>query len=177
VRGLQERRAVAPLRERRAREGPPRPGRRLGLVTGAAAVVVLIDQLSKEWALSALREGPINLVWTLRLRLTFNSGAAFGLARGLAPLLVVVGLILVVGLLGVGRSLAASAASSVALGLVLGGAVGNLSDRLLRQQGGAVIDFIDLQWWPVFNLADAAICIGAGLMVVCARTRAPDPEA
>jgi signal peptidase II len=59
-----------------------------------------------------------------------------------------------------------SATLAVALGLVLGGAVGNLADRLVRGNGGAVIDFIDFQWWPVFNLADVAISCGAVLLVL-----------
>jgi signal peptidase II len=55
---------------------------------------------------------------------------------------------------------------AIALGLVLGGALGNLADRLIRGHGGAVIDFIDFQWWPVFNVADMAITIGAVLLVI-----------
>jgi signal peptidase II len=135
-------------------------------VAGATAVVLALDQLSKEWALSALRDGPMDLVWTLRLNLTFNSGAAFGLARGLAPVLMVVGVVLVVLLAGAGKALIGGVGSSLALGMVLGGAAGNLSDRFFRGHGGAVVDFIDLQWWPVFNVADAAITCGALWLVV-----------
>lgn len=140
----------------------------MALAGASAAAVVALDQLTKEWALSALQDGPIDLLWTLRLNLTFNSGAAFGLARGLAPLLMVVGVIVVVLLVGAGRALLAGLGSSVSLGMVVGGAAGNLSDRFFRGHGGAVVDFIDLQWWPVFNLADAAICVGAALMVFTA---------
>jgi signal peptidase II len=60
-------------------------------------------------------------------------------------------------------------AQAIALGLIMGGAAGNLIDRLLRDEGllrGAVVDFIDLQWFPVFNVADAAINIGAVLLVL-----------
>jgi len=60
-------------------------------------------------------------------------------------------------------------AGAVALGLLAGGAAGNLVDRLLRDHGGAVVDFIDLQWWPVFNLADAAITCGAVALVLASR--------
>ena len=138
------------------------------------AAVVAVDQVTKTWALRALDDGPIEVVWTLRLDLSFNSGAAFGLGRGLAPLFVAVGVVLVVVLLTAARSSGTTAAGTVALGLVLGGALGNLGDRLFRDHGGAVVDFIDLQWWPVFNVADAAITCGA-LLLVLGELRRPPP--
>jgi signal peptidase II len=68
-------------------------------------------------------------------------------------------------------------AGAVALGLVLGGALGNIVDRLLRTGdgflGGAVVDFIDAQWWPVFNVADIAISCG-GVLLLLVSVRAPD---
>lgn len=144
------------------------PSRRLSLGAATAIAVVVLDQITKSWALRALDDGPRHVVWTLRLALSFNSGAAFGLGKGLAPLLVVVGVVMVVLLVGLGRSAGTTAPAVVALGLVLGGAVGNLADRVVRDHGGAVVDFIDLQWWPVFNLADAAISSGAVLLVLTA---------
>ncbi len=135
--------------------------------------MVTLDQLTKAWALRALSDGPIDLVWTLRLRLSFNSGAAFGVGQGLAPLLAVVGVVLVVVLVVVGGRAVGGPAGGVALGLVLGGAVGNLGDRILRDHGGAVVDFIDLQWWPAFNVADAAISCGALALIVTSRQLAP----
>jgi signal peptidase II len=63
--------------------------------------------------------------------------------------------------------------AAVGLGLLVGGAVGNLADRLVGGHGGAVVDFIDLQWWPAFNVADAAITCGAVLLVVGQRWKAP----
>ncbi|HEX2699382.1 MAG TPA: signal peptidase II [Acidimicrobiales bacterium] len=155
---MQERRPVPALS----------PSRRLSLGAATAVAVVVLDQLTKSWALRALDDGPRHLVWTLRLKLTFNSGAAFGLGQGLAPLLIVVGVGLVVVLLGVGRSAGTTLPAIVSVGLVLGGAVGNLADRLVRDHGGAVVDFVDLQWWPVFNVADAAITCGAVLLVLTA---------
>ena len=142
------------------------PSRRLSLGAATAVAVVVLDQITKSWALRALEDGPRHVVWTLRFNLSFNSGAAFGLGKGLAPLLVVIGIVLVVALVGIGRSAGGSLPVSVALGLVLGGAVGNLADRLVRGHGGAVVDFIDLQWWPVFNVADAAITSGAVVLVL-----------
>ena len=137
---------------------------------GVAAAVVVVDQLTKTWALRSLADGPVDLVWTLRLKLTINSGAAFGLGRGLGPVLVVaaVAVLVVLGMLA--RSSSLSTVGAVALGLVLGGALGNLVDRLVRDQGG-VVDFVDLQWWPVFNAADAAISVGAVLLVFTLRER------
>ena len=140
------------------------------VVAGVAAAVVTLDQLSKTWALRALDDGPVDLFWTLRLKLTINSGAAFGLGKGLGPVLVVaaVAVLVVLGMLA--RSASLSGVGTVALGLVLGGALGNLVDRLVRDQGG-VVDFVDLQWWPVFNVADAAISVGAVLLVFVLRER------
>ncbi len=147
--------------------------RRKALVAATTAAVVTLDQLTKAWALRALADGPVHLIWTLRLDLSFNSGAAFGLGRGLAPLLVAVGVVLVAVLLTVGGRAVTSSAGGVALGLVLGGAVGNLADRVLRAHGGAVVDFIDFQWWPAFNVADAAISCGALLLIVTTRQLTP----
>lgn len=155
MRRLQERGSVPALR-----------ASRLALAGAVASVVVAADQLTKAWALTALAGGPVHVVWTLRFNLSFNSGAAFGFGRGLAPILAPVGIVLVLALLGFGRAATAMPAGAAALGLVVGGALGNLGDRLFRRHGGAVVDFIDLQWWPVFNLADAAITCGVVLLLV-----------
>ena len=162
MRGVQERGPVPALSTTTVR----RPSRRSAWGGATAAAVVAIDQLTKTWALDALADGPVDVVWTLRFNLSFNSGAAFGLGRGVAPLLIVAGVVVLIVLIGASRSTAPTVASAVALGLVVGGAAGNLADRLLRGHGGAVVDFIDLQWWPVFNVADAAITCGAALLVV-----------
>jgi signal peptidase II len=136
-----------------------------GLVTmPVAIVVVVVDQLTKWWALERLSGGrDIDLVWTLRLNLVRNSGAAFSTGRGLGPVLGVVAVIVVFLLVRYGR-MASSSPTAAGIGLVLGGAVGNLADRAFRSGdgflGGHVVDFVDLQWWPVFNVADAAIVIG-----------------
>jgi len=137
--------------------------RRLPVVTGIGAAVVAVDQLTKEWALRSLADGPVDLFWTLRLKLSINSGAAFGIGRGLGPVLVVAAIGVTVVLVLLARSASLRPVGVVAMGLVLGGALGNLGDRLFRDQGG-VVDFVDLQWWPVFNVADAAISVGAVLL-------------
>jgi signal peptidase II len=91
---------------------------------------------------------------------------AFSQGTGIGPIIGVIGMLVVVYLLiGMRRS---SVSGAVFVGLVAGGAAGNIVDRLFRGEAwlhGAVVDFIDLQWWPVFNIADAAICIGGALLV------------
>ena len=155
---MQERGTVAPLSR----------ARRYALVGGVAAAVVVADQLSKWRAVDRLSRGPITVVGSVRLALTRNSGGAFGLGSGVVPVVVLAFIALVVVLFVVGRSVD-RAATAVALGLVLGGAVGNLADRLFRSPGfgrGSVVDFVDLRWWPVFNVADAAITCGCVLLVL-----------
>ena len=167
MRGLQER---GPLREALTSIGPPDVGDRAsGWFVGWTAVVaigiVLVDQLTKTWALARLRDGPLHLLWTLRLNLSFNPGLAFSQGRGLTPLITVAALALVGVLLALARKVRGTG-SAIGLGLLLGGACGNLADRLFRDHGGAVIDFIDLQWWPIFNVADMAITLGAVLLLL-----------
>ena len=144
-----------------------RAGRRLALPIGAA--VVLVDQSAKQWALGRLSQGrTIDLVWTLRFRLTFNEGMAFGAGQGLGVVIGLLAAVIIVLLLRQ-TSRVMPSTQAVALGLIMGGAAGNLIDRLARDGGllrGAVVDFIDLQWFPVFNIADAAINIGAVLLVL-----------
>ena len=131
-----------------------------------AAAVVALDQSTKAWAVRALEDGPVEVFWTLQLRLSFNSGAAFGLGQGLGPLLVLAAVVLLMVIIALGRTAVRRAGAAAALGLVVGGAVGNLVDRLVGGHGGAVVDFIDFQWWPAFNVADAAITCGAVWLVV-----------
>lgn len=128
-------------------------------IAALAAGVVAIDQATKTWALHHLRDGPRHVVWTLQLSLMFNTGIAFGQATGATVVVTVVALGVLAALVVVARR-TEGAYTAVVLGLIIGGAVGNLTDRLVRYHGGAVIDFIDLRWWPVFNLADAAITVG-----------------
>jgi len=107
-----------------------------------------------------------------------NFGSAFSLADGRGPLISLLALVVVAVLLRTGRH-ATRPTMAVALGLVLGGAIGNLIDRAFREGdgflGGGVVDFVDLQWWPVFNVADSAIVVGAILLFI-AQWREPEPE-
>jgi signal peptidase II len=133
-----------------------------------AGAVLAVDQLTKAWALVALDDGPIGLIGPIRLSLTFNTGGAFGLGGSAIPFLALGALALVVVMATVGDA-ARHGPTAVALGLVLGGALGNLADRVFRDPGllrGAVVDFIDLRWWPVFNLADSGITVGCVLLLI-----------
>lgn len=133
-----------------------------------AVAIVVVDQATKHWALNALGGGrTIDILGSLRFNLAFNTGMAFAKGQGIGPIIAVVGVIVVAYLLvGLRRDTKPGAAF---VGLVAGGAAGNIVDRLFRGDGwlhGAVVDFIDVQWWPIFNVADAAIVIGAGALVI-----------
>ena len=158
---LQERGLVAPLTSRR----DDAKRWRWGVVGGTAAAAVAADQLSKWWALENLADGPIDLVGSLRLNLVFNAGGAFSVGSGATGMFIVLGIALLVGLIWWSRY-ATSPLAAAGLGLIIGGASGNLTDRLLRSHDGRVVDFIDLQWWPVFNVADVVLFVGAGLLAL-----------
>ena len=141
-----------------------------------AAALIVLDQLTKWWALEALEGGRvIDLVWTLRLRLVFNTGAAFSSFEGLGPFLGIAAVV-VAGVLLLNRRLVSDRWSAVAAGSIAGGALGNLADRLFRSDdgflGGAVVDFIDVQWWPVWNVADMGVVLGGAALVWHAYRRA-----
>lgn len=130
-----------------------------------AALAIALDQLSKSWALSALDGRSIDLVLGARLALTFNSGAAFSIGSGRPALFAGIAVITVVALsVFVARS-PLNRVRIVAFGLIIGGALGNVVDRLLRDHEGKVVDFIDLGWWPVFNVADSWLFIGVVLIM------------
>jgi signal peptidase II len=141
------------------------------LLVGVAAVALAADQLTKAWALRHLADGPHHVVWTLQLDLAHNTGAAFSLfsGSGAGPLIASLALIVVAVVAMRSRTLRSSL-GMVAAGMVLGGALGNLADRAFRSSSGflqgAVVDWIDLQWWPVFNVADSCVSVGVILLVV-----------
>lgn len=132
-----------------------------------AAIVTLLDVVTKVWAVVALDDRDIDLVGSLRLHLERNTGAAFSLNQGRGGLIAVLAVVVVFGLLWFGHT-ATTASGAVAIGLILGGAVGNLVDRVARD-GSAVVDFIDVQWWPVFNVADVGVTLGAVLLLLSSR--------
>jgi len=135
---------------------------------GLAALVVTVDALTKRWASIEFSDGPRVLIPDfLLLRYTENPGAAFSLLPDAGPLLGVAAVVVSVGLLWSIR-LERPAMETVAYGLIVGGALGNLTDRLFRGPGlldGKVIDWIDLWWIPTFNVADMSITIAVTLLV------------
>ena len=141
-------------------------GRRYALLLSIAAVVVALDQITKQMALEGLADGPVHLIdGVLSLRLTFNSGGAFGLLQGLPGVFLAATLAIVSVILLWTRKVE-QRSWIVSLGLVVGGGLGNVADRILRDHGGRVVDFVDLHVWPVFNLADAAIVTGVVVMLI-----------
>jgi signal peptidase II len=136
------------------------------ILFGTAAAVYVVDRLSKVWAERTLQDHPIDLIrGVLTLRFTTNSGGAFSLGQS-APWLFATFTIGVSLLIVITAFRRRGALTSVALGLILGGALGNLTDRAVRAPGlkGRVVDFIDFHVWPIFNVADAAIVVGAILL-------------
>lgn len=142
---------------------------RLGLLV--AAPIVVLDQLVKWWVLAELMDPPavINVTGFFNLVLVWNRGVSFGLFDSdshWGPILLAGLALLIVVVLLVWLTRAGSRLSAVAIGMVLGGAVGNVIDRV---RFGAVVDFLDFHalgyHWPAFNVADSAISIGVGLLL------------
>jgi len=159
-----------------ADQGSSPPSRRGWLVAAIVVGVVAVDQLTKTWAVRELADGPVEVLGSkVVFRLSRNSGGAFSLFQGFTPLLAVLAIVLAVVMV---RALQRTRDPLVliALALILGGAIGNLLDRLARTPGflrGEVVDFVDVGRFPVFNVADSAITIGAVLLFVAA-LRSPE---
>ena len=142
------------------------------LAFAIAAVVVVADRLTTTLVLDHLHD--VRHVWgPVGLALTFNSGFAFSLFSGRA---VAVTVLLCIGVVVLAFVVAQvkTVPLAVGAGLVLGGAVGNLSERIAGGHGGQVPDFITLDYWPTFNVADASIVVGCGLFLV-SLARGPRP--
>jgi signal peptidase II len=166
VRDLQERRAVVP-----AVTAAASLKRRL-LIPLVALAVIVADQVTKTLVLDHV--DPLHrthVVGPVFLELTYNSGAAFSMGAGVTPIVEAAVVVLIVGLLMYSRRAVRGAPAPIAvgLGLLLGGALSNLGDRLFRHLPvhGAVVDFIRaVGWWPVFNVADASIVCGVILLAL-----------
>jgi len=145
----------------------------------AAAGGYLLDRLTKHLAERYLAgRPPVQVIPDVaQLRYTTNSGGAFGLFGG-QPWLFFAATLVVCAAIVVASGRLSSGASALGLGLILGGALGNLTDRIIRGPGvsGHVIDFIDFHVWPVFNLADSAIVVGALVILLAGLRRQPAPE-
>ena len=156
---------------------PQQPRRLLPVLLSVSLGVLTLDLLTKLLAVRELTDRePVELAGgVLTLRLVRNSGAAFGMAQGLTVVLTALALVVVAVILRMASRLR-STWWAVALGLVLGGALGNLVDRLFRAPGpgrGHVVDFLELPSWPVFNLADSAIVFAGVLMVLLSARGVP----
>jgi signal peptidase II len=146
------------------------PRRRVRLLVSVATVVLVVDIVTKVLAVEFLTPGqPVSIIGdTVTWTLVRNSGAAFSMATGYTWVLTLVATSVVIGIVWMGRRLV-SPWWAVGLGMILGGALGNLVDRFFRSPGplrGHVVDFLSVGWWPVFNVADPAVVGGAILLVV-----------
>lgn len=142
--------------------------------------IVVVDQITKIWVAAALSDGPLSIIGDdVELRLTRNSGGAFSLFTNATLFLALVAIVLSLVLVRAVRR-AQDLLSVVALSLVLGGALGNLTDRIFRTPGflrGHVVDYVRVGSFPSFNVADAAITIGAVLLILAALRPVRSPEA
>lgn len=154
----------------------PRP-RRMGLVLALAAVILTVDQITKFIVVANLTPGqsPRVLGGLVYLSLIRNAGAAWSIGTGLTWVLALIACVIVVVIIRMASKLR-SGMWATCLGLILGGALGNLADRIFRSPGfmrGHVVDFVsvfgpDARYFPVFNVADSCITIGGVLLVVTA---------
>ncbi|WP_372512894.1 signal peptidase II [Mycolicibacterium diernhoferi] len=152
------------------REEQPQPRKRLRLLLSIAGVVLVLDIVTKVLAVRLLVPGqPVSIIGdTVTWTLVRNSGAAFSMATGYTWALTLIATGVVIGIIWMGRRLV-SPWWALGLGMILGGALGNLVDRFFRSPGplrGHVVDFLSVGWWPVFNVADPAVVGGAILLVV-----------
>ena len=140
-----------------------RPARLLAII---ALGLLLLDQATKAWVLRALTLGQsVPLIpGLLQLTLIRNPGVAFGLFARCGGLVTAAAFVIVGGMVLVALRPPISRAQLVAAGLILGGAIGNVIDRV---RFGGVVDFLDFRIWPVFNAADSGITVGAMLLAWC----------
>lgn len=140
------------------------------LLIGVPLVILALDIITKRIAVAELSDGSVVSLagGLLKLNLVYNPGAAFGIGTGYTLVLSLLAIGVVTVVIVMARKLR-STAWAVALGLLLGGALGNLTDRIFREPGflrGHVIDFLQLPNWPVFNIADVAVSTAAVLIVL-----------
>ncbi|RFU83663.1 signal peptidase II [Streptomyces triticagri] len=157
----------------------PKGKHRLAILLGVAAFAYILDLVSKMLVVAKLEHHePIEIIgeW-LRFEAIRNAGAAFGFGEAFTIIFTVIAAIVIVVIVRLARKLY-SLPWAIALGLLLGGALGNLTDRIFRAPGvfeGAVVDFIAPKGFAVFNLADSAIVCG-GILIVLLSFRGLDPD-
>lgn len=137
----------------------------LRLLILISSCIVALDQFTKFLVQSRMNFGSSIVVIKGLLDISYvtNDGAAFGLFRGWNPIFIMVTFIAIVFIFVYYRQFKDDLWMRIALGFLLGGAVGNLIDRIRINQ---VIDFINFRWWPSFNVADISVCIGAGMLLI-----------
>ncbi|MFD3399171.1 signal peptidase II [Kribbella sp. NPDC058693] len=142
----------------------------IGLFGGVGLLILLLDQITKALALAHLTPGePVNVIGSLlKFNLIRNPGAAFSLGTGYTPYISAVQITVAIGVVYLSRRLG-SAGWAVAFGLLFGGAVGNIIDRIFREPSafhGHVVDFLQTPHWAIFNVADMAVTSAAILLVI-----------
>lgn len=144
------------------------PQRRVMVVLVVAGALAL-DQVTKAWALTALEGRVIDVVPTVELRLAYNSGFSFGLGAEFGPIVALVVLV-IASLLARAAFRERDALRALLFAVVLGGALGNIVDRVARADAGplsgSVVDFIAVTWYAVFNVADMFVVCGAILLAL-----------
>ncbi|GAB4536762.1 MAG: signal peptidase II [Anaerolineae bacterium] len=146
------------------------PGRSLIFLVVVGVVVLALDQLTKVWVLTSLPEGgwwsPLPGLWrVIRITHITNSGAAFGIFPNQGNFFIIVAVVVALAIVLYYRYLpTGNWLVRLSLGLQLGGAIGNLLDRI---RYGHVVDFVDIGFWPIFNVADLAIVTGVGILAYC----------
>jgi signal peptidase II len=154
---VQDRRTVTPLSRRTS----------AAVILGAAVASVIVDQITKSIAERSLTDGPVGLIFGARFVLTYNSGAAFSVGAGRSGVFTLLASVTICALTAYALWSRHRLAQAIAFGLIIGGAAGNLVDRLLRANGGRVIDFVEIaRWWPVFNWADSSLFCGVALLLL-----------
>ena len=144
--------------------------RRWRTLLSVAWFIWILDLATKAWAVEQLaHREPITILGTVfQLTLVRNPGAAFSFATNATLLLSLIGIIVLLGITYFAPRIT-SKGWSIVLGLVMGGILGNLMDRIFREPGflrGHVIDWMQLPHWPIFNIADSAIVVAAALSMV-----------
>jgi signal peptidase II len=134
-------------------------------VAAVAVAALAADQITKSIAVAHLQDGPVHVIGPFSFDLTYNTGIAFSIGIGLTVPIILIAVIVIGGLIWFARS-TPDLPTAIAAGLVLGGAMGNLSDRLFRGHGGGVVDFIASTFWPTFNVADACVTCGCILFAL-----------
>jgi signal peptidase II len=157
--------------------------RRYVPVFAAAGVVVLLDRLSKNWAVAELHDKGrvVDVALGVQFRFAQNQGMAFSKFANSGTVIGLIAVAIVVGLVWFARTVP-SLWARIIIGVVIGGALGNLIDRMTRLPApgnpsgflkGAVVDFIYTSWWPTFNVADAAVVVG-GIALAIVAWRMPE---